>query len=85
MSFFAKEKKVSKKKQRVDPAEISISYFTDPLCAWSWAFEREWQLLKEHLGNQLQITYHMGGLIPDWKTFNDTVNAVTRPAQLETL
>jgi len=62
--------------------EIFISYFTDPLCAWSWAFEEEWQKLKGLLGDQLHVTYHMGGLIPDWKTFSDSVNSVTRPLQM---
>lgn len=71
-------------KSHVDPhvGEIYISYFTDPLCAWSWAFEKEWQLLKTSLGSRLHVTYHMGGLIPDWKTFNDSVNSVTRPVQM---
>ena len=62
--------------------EIYISYFTDPLCAWSWAFEEEWQKLKGLLGEHLHINYHMGGLIPDWKTFSDSVNSVTRPLQM---
>jgi putative protein-disulfide isomerase len=62
--------------------EVFISYFTDPLCAWSWAFEKEWQQLKQNLGERLHVTYHMGGLIPDWKTFNDSTNSVTRPLQM---
>jgi predicted DsbA family dithiol-disulfide isomerase len=62
--------------------EIFISYFTDPLCAWSWAFEKEWRQLKETLSDRLHVTYHMGGLIPDWKTFNDSVNDVARPLQM---
>ncbi len=62
--------------------DIFISYFTDPLCAWSWAFEKEWQQLRQNLGARLHVTYHMGGLIPDWKTFSDSVNSVTRPLQM---
>ena len=62
--------------------EIYISFFTDPLCAWSWAFEEEWQKLKTLLSNRLHITYHMAGLIPDWKSFSDSVNSVTRPLQM---
>lgn len=64
------------------PEDIFISYFTDPLCAWSWAFEVEWNKLKDLFGDHLHITYHMGGLIPDWRTFSDSVNAVTRPLQM---
>ena len=62
--------------------EIFISFFTDPLCAWSWAFEEEWKKFKAQMGERLHITYHMGGLIPDWKTFNDSVHSVTRPLQM---
>ncbi len=62
--------------------EVIISYFTDPLCAWSWVFETEWQKLKRHLGDRLHATYHMAGLIPDWKSYNDSVNSVSRPIQL---
>jgi putative protein-disulfide isomerase len=62
--------------------DIFISYFTDPLCAWSWAFETEWQKLKTLFGDHLHSSYHMGGLIPDWRTFNDSVNAVARPVQM---
>lgn len=62
--------------------DIFISYFTDPLCAWSWAFEGELQTLKAVFNDHLHITYHMGGLIPDWRTFSDSVNAVTRPLQM---
>ena len=62
--------------------EIYISFFTDPLCAWSWAFEEEWKKIKSTFGEHLHLTFHMGGLIPDWKTFNDSVNSVTRPLQM---
>ncbi len=62
--------------------EVFISYFTDPLCAWSWAFEPEWQKFKLFLGDRLHVTYHMGGLIPDWKSFNDSANSITRPSQM---
>ena len=62
--------------------EIFITYFTDPLCAWSWAFEAEWKKFKVLMGDHLHVTYRMGGLIPDWKTFYDSANSVTRPPQM---
>jgi putative protein-disulfide isomerase len=83
MSKEPENKKVSKAgKMAAVEEEIFISFFTDPLCAWSWAFEGEWQKLKSTLGDRLHITYHMGGLIPDWKTFSDSINSVTRPLQM---
>src|ERR1700712_580240 len=62
--------------------EVDIAYFTDPLCAWSWAFNPEWVTLLKSNGDRISVTYHMGGLIPDWKTFTDSVNAVDRPQQM---
>ncbi len=83
MSRGSENKKFSKiNKVASVEEEIYISFFTDPLCAWSWAFEGEWQKFKGLLGEHLHVTYHMGGLIPDWKTFSDSVNSVTRPLQM---
>ena len=55
--------KISKMNKLVSmEEEIFISFFTDPMCAWSWAFEEEWQKLKRLLGEHLHVTYHMGDL-----------------------
>lgn len=83
MSSSVNEKPVLKSMHQENPGdEFFISYFTDPLCAWSWAFETEWQQLKQHFGHRLHATYHMAGLIPDWKTYNDSVNSVSRSIQM---
>lgn len=63
-------------------SEITITIFTDPLCCWSWAFEAQLQQLKTTLGGQATWQYRMGGLIPSWNNFHDTVNAVSRPVQM---
>jgi len=64
---------------------ISITYYTDPLCCWSWAFEPQWRKLKFSLGNRLSYRYCMGGLISHWKTFSDSVNSISRPFQMGSL
>jgi putative protein-disulfide isomerase len=60
---------------------IDITYFTDPLCCWSWAFESEWEKLlaiyKPH-----KWRYCMGGLLPDWNNYHDTVNSISKPLQM---
>ncbi|NJW53301.1 DsbA family protein [Salinimicrobium sp. CDJ15-91] len=59
-----------------------IEYFTDPLCCWSWAFEPQLRKLRFLLKDRLEITYVMGGLLRDWKSFNDQMNDIARPAQV---
>ena len=61
---------------------VEIVYYTDPLCCWSWGLEPHWQKLKDRLGPILQWRYCMAGLIPDGNVFNDTVQSVSRPAQM---
>ncbi|MBS1606888.1 MAG: DsbA family protein [Bacteroidetes bacterium] len=61
---------------------IKIIYYTDPLCCWSWAMQPQWQKFLERLGAKPDITYIMGGLLPSWKSYNDTVNSIRKPAQM---
>ena len=63
-------------------AEIEIVYYTDPLCCWSWAFEPQWRRLRYEFGEQIRWRYCMGGLLPNWETYNDPMNAVSRPLQM---
>lgn len=70
-----------------DPAPVTqpglhITYYTDPLCSWSWAFEPQWRRLRYEFGAQIAWRYRMGGLIPDWTRYDDPLNAVSRPAQM---
>lgn len=59
-----------------------VEYFTDPLCAWSWAFEGAWRRVRFALGPQLAWRYRMGGLLADWDHYDDPINCVRRPAQM---
>src|SRR5687767_9309029 len=68
---------VIKKEDRVE-----ITYYTDPLCCWSWALEPQWRKLRYEFGDQIRWKYCMGGLIPNWQTFSDPMNSVARPAQM---
>ena len=61
---------------------ISITYYTDPLCCWSWAFEPHWRRLLFLGGNDIQFRYCMGGLLPSWNNYHDSSNNVSRPIQM---
>ncbi|WP_298708963.1 DsbA family protein [Chitinophaga sp.] len=61
---------------------LRLTYFTDPLCCWSWALEPVWQQVRETWQGQLQWRYVMGGLIKDWSSYRDTMQAVSRPVQM---
>jgi putative protein-disulfide isomerase len=61
---------------------VKIVFYTDPLCCWSWALQPHWQRFIENYKQQIAYSYCMGGMIPDWKKFNDPFNSVSRPAQM---
>lgn len=41
---------------------VSVHYYTDPACPWSWALEPELRKLLCEFGENLAITYVMGGI-----------------------
>jgi len=50
----------------VDPP-IEIVHFADPMCWWSWGLEPALQRLKEVYGDNVKVTYRMGGTFRDLK------------------
>lgn len=62
--------------------EVEAFYFTDPLCSWSWALEPERRRLETEFGQAIHWRTVMGGMIPDWLTYSDPLNSVSRPAQM---
>lgn len=62
--------------------QVVVTYYTDPLCCWSWAMEPQWRRFRFEYQNNVRWRYCMGGLIPGWKNFSDPVHAVSRPAQM---
>jgi predicted DsbA family dithiol-disulfide isomerase len=61
---------------------VKVTYFTDPLCCWSWALEPHWRRLRDEFAGQLTWRYRMGGMIADWQSFADPLNAVRTPAHV---
>lgn len=49
---------------------IKLIYFTDPICSTCWGIEPQWRRLKLEYGHVLDISYHMGGLLPSWDVYS---------------
>lgn len=45
---------------------VKIIYYTDPICSSCWGIEPQLRRLKLEYGDQVEIDYRMGGLLPDW-------------------
>lgn len=58
---------------------IKIIYFTDPICSSCWGIEPQLRKLKLEYGNDVEIEYHMGGLLPDW-SYNS--GGISKPADV---
>jgi putative protein-disulfide isomerase len=77
-----KEKNILKEKIPQQADLISITYYTDPLCCWSWIFEAEWKKLLTHFKNEITWYYCMGGLLPGWNNYHDVINCISKPLQM---
>jgi predicted DsbA family dithiol-disulfide isomerase len=45
---------------------VKIIYFTDPICSSCWGIEPQLRKLKLEYGDNIEIEYRMGGLLPNW-------------------
>lgn len=62
--------------------QVKVNIYTDPLCCWSYAFEKEWRTLLANYGDSIDYHYIMCGMIPTWATYNDPMNSVSKPLQM---
>jgi putative protein-disulfide isomerase len=75
--------RVQKNQDKIEEEDrIRITFYTDPLCCWSWAFEAHWQTLLTKFGHLISYSYVMGGMVPTWKTYNDPLSSVSTPVQM---
>jgi len=65
-----------------DHLEILVTYFTDPLCCYSWVFEKEWKKFINQFHSYIDYKYVMGGLLPNWNIYNDPINLICKPSQM---
>lgn len=64
------------------PDRVVVTYYTDPLCCWSWALQPHWERFCDVYRDEIDCRYVMGGMIADWQTFADPLNSVSSPAQM---
>jgi putative protein-disulfide isomerase len=64
------------------PTPVEITYYTDPLCCWSWALESEITKLQHVYSTKIIWRYCMTGMLPDWNNYFDQINNITRPIQM---
>ncbi|MEY3433460.1 MAG: hypothetical protein RL131_1396 [Bacteroidota bacterium] len=60
--------------------EISILYFTDPICSTCWIIQPQLRKLQLEYEEHVSIEYKMGGLLPSWENFNRY--GITKPSDV---
>ncbi|KKN01036.1 hypothetical protein LCGC14_1131870 [marine sediment metagenome] len=55
---------------------IEITQYTDPYCTWCWGSEPIMRKIKAIYGDQVKISFVMGGLVEDFDTFFDSQNNI---------
>lgn len=59
--------------------KIKVIYFTDPICSSCWGIEPQLRKMKFEYGKEIEIEYHMGGLLPDW---NYNSGGISKPSDV---
>ncbi|ADY51870.1 DSBA oxidoreductase [Pseudopedobacter saltans DSM 12145] len=60
------EQEISAGNAQSNEKPVKVVYFTDPICSSCWGIEPQLRKLKLEYGNNIEIEYRMGGLLPDW-------------------
>ncbi len=53
---------------------VKLIYFTDPICSSCWGIEPVLRKFKLEYGDDVEIEYRMGGLLPDWSYNNGGIS-----------
>jgi 2-polyprenyl-6-methoxyphenol hydroxylase-like FAD-dependent oxidoreductase/predicted DsbA family dithiol-disulfide isomerase len=67
-------------KSKTNQKEISILYFTDPICSTCWIIQPQLRKLQLEYADYVSIEYKMGGLLPSWENFNRF--GITKPSEV---
>jgi putative protein-disulfide isomerase len=59
---------------------VRVIYFTDPICSTCWGVEPQLRKLKLEYGTAIDITHHMGGLLPSWDIYNS--GGISKPSDV---
>lgn len=63
-------------------SDITMYYFTDPICSHCWALEPELRKFIYLYGHYFSSHTIMGGLLPQWSGFADVKNGISGPADV---
>jgi len=55
---------------------IELIEYTDPYCTWCWGSEPTLRKIEEAYGDQIKISFKMGGLVKDMDSFSDPANGI---------
>ena len=58
---------------------VKIIYYTDPICSSCWGIEPQLRKLKLEYGNNIEVEYRMGGLLPNW---NYNSGGISKPSDV---
>lgn len=78
----AKQKLSENPNNNLQEGRIKATFYTDPLCCWSWAIDSHWKKLLQNYGDRISYEYVMGGMIPSWDRYSDPLNSVSKPIQM---
>jgi predicted DsbA family dithiol-disulfide isomerase len=60
----------------MERTNLEIISFTDPYCTWCWGSEPILRKIQEIYGDQISLSFVMGGLVKDIRTFSDPVAGI---------
>lgn len=62
--------------------QINITFYTDPICCWSWVLEKPLTRIVEENSGNVSVRYVIYPMITTWDSYHDPLNAVTTPVQM---
>lgn len=62
--------------------KITMYYFTDPICSFCWAIEPILKRFELLYGQYFEMKYVMGGLLADWKSYEDDGGYIEKPSDV---
>ena len=78
--LISKQERAIKRKPK--QKEITVVYFTDPICSTCWGIQPQLRKLELEYDKFVHIEFKMGGLLPSWDNFNR--HGITKPSDVAT-
>ena len=69
--------RIDKQIDKANKASLKLLYFTDPICSTCWIIQPMLRKMYLDFGNQIEVEYKMGGLLPSWNEYQG--NSIKSP------